>query len=383
MLMPLPPSRCVRLTFPRWRPFFVSVLALPTLLLTSCGTVSYYTQAARGQWQLQRAARPLAHVASDPKTDPQVRAKLAVVQDIRRFAAETLALPTDDQYATYADLQRRYAVWVVFAAPEFAVEPHRWWYPLVGSLSYRGFFSEAPARQLAHELQAQGLDTYVGGVEAYSTLGWLKDPVLNTFIGREEADLAELIFHELTHQKVYLRGDTDFNEALATAYAYHGVRRWLETHGRTKDWQQFGARSRAERAFISRALAARAELAQAYAASATESEETRRARKAAILENFRREALALRRQHPALKRVDRWFTQPVNNARLNTLATYYRWVPAFEALLEKHPHDAEAFFNEVQTLSQLPVKSRHAALAALIPAAATAKTSAAFHRKER
>lgn len=339
-------------------------LLASALLLPACGTVRYYGQAVRGQWQLQRAAQPLDRVMADPQTSPALKAKLAVVQDIRRFAAETLALPAARQYTAYADVQRPYAVWVVFAAPEFSVEPHRWWYPLVGSLTYRGFFREAPARALAAQLEAQGLDTYVGGVAAYSTLGWLKDPVLNTFVHREDADLAELIFHELTHQKLYLSGDTDFNEALATTYAHYGVRRWLEARGRASEWQTFAAQAEGERAFIALALATREELRRLYAATQQEPAEIRRARKAEVLQRFRDQSLALRRQYPALRRIDRWFSQPVNNARLNTLATYYRLVPGFEALLRQHPDDAEAFFRTAQALGQLPRPQRHATLLA-------------------
>ncbi len=334
-------------------------------LMTSCGTARFYTQAAQGQWRLQRAARPADVVAADPQVDAAVKTKLALVRELRRFAARELGLPANGQYAAYADLGRPYAVWVVFASTEFSVEPHRWWYPLVGSLNYRGFFSEEAAKTLAASLEREGLETHVGGVEAYSTLGWFKDPVLNTFIHRGDVELAELIIHELTHQRLYIRGDTDFNEALATAYADHGVRRWLLARGKADDWRRFAGNVRAERAFVALALEARKKLKASYAASRDLPEAERRARKAAVLERFHREALALRRRHPRLRRIDRWFTQPVNNARLNTLATYYTLVPAFEALLRRHPDDAEAFFREVEKLGKLPKAARREALEAL------------------
>src|SRR5215475_3013258 len=107
------------------------------------------------------------------------------------------------------------------------MEPKSWWYPLVGSLEYRGYFSEPGAQRYAGKLRKKGYDVYIGGASAYSTLGWFKDPVLNTFIFDPEPDLAETIFHELGHQQVFARGDTDFNEAFATTVGQEGARRWL------------------------------------------------------------------------------------------------------------------------------------------------------------
>src|SRR5690606_36590476 len=148
------------------------------------------------------------------------------------------------------NLGRRYVVWVIFAAPEFSVDAKSWWYPLVGHLKYRGFFREDLAEKEAAKLRSDGPDVYVGGVEAYSTLGYLRDPLLNTFLGRDDANLAELIFHELTHQRVFLSGDTDFNEALATVVGREGARRWLKARGRTSDLIQYQQESKVEKEFI-------------------------------------------------------------------------------------------------------------------------------------
>jgi predicted aminopeptidase len=333
--------------------------------LPSCSTVHFYSQALHGQWEIQRKARLIEDVLLDATVPPRTYAPLSRVPALRRYAIEALGLPDNQSYTTYADLGREHVVWVVFAAEEFSVEPKTWWYPLVGSLAYRGYFSEPPARALAAKLAADGMETHVGEVDAYSTLGVLRDPVLNTFVHRGETEVAELVFHELTHQRLYLPGDTEFNEALATAYAEHGVRRWLADAGRHRDLDRYVDASRALRAFIALALETREKLAASYAATDGQPVAVRRAAKQAILDDFQSAALRLRRTHRQLARVDRFFEELVTNARLATLATYYDLVPGFEALLAKHPANPLAFFEKIEALGRLPKKDRHAALKAL------------------
>ena len=333
--------------------------------VSSCGTAGFYSQALRGQWEVQRKARPIGEVLADPDVPAATRHELAAVPPMRRFAEESLGLPGNGSYTTYSDLGRRHVVWVVFAAEEFSIEPKTWWYPLVGRLAYRGYFSEPPARALAESLAASGMETYVGGVDAYSTLGVLRDPVLNTFVHRGDIEVAELIFHELTHQRLYLSGDTEFNEALATAYAEHGVRRWLAAAGRHDDLARYSAETRALRAFVTLVLHTRDRLAATYAATAGRPVPERRAAKQAVLEAFKHAALRLRQRHPQLTRVDRFFREPVTNARLATLSTYYDLVPGFEAMLQRHPGDPVVFFAAVEALGAKPKAERHAALRAL------------------
>lgn len=198
--------------------------------LVSCQTLGFYSQAIGGQMEILRKSRPIGPILKDPATDPVLRRQLASVEQIRTFACDHLELPGDESYGRYADLGREHVTWVLFAAPEFSLEPKTWWYPTLGRLDYRGFFREEDTEALAGQLRVEGLDVQVGGVDAYSTLGWFHDPVLNTFVHNTDIDLAELIFHELTHRKLFRGGDTMFNESLANAVAEEGVRRWLK-HG--------------------------------------------------------------------------------------------------------------------------------------------------------
>src|SRR5262249_41168412 len=150
------------------------------------------------------------------------------------------------------------------AAPELSVEPKRWWYPIVGRLKYRGYFSQAEAERYAKKLEGEGYDVFVGGVEAYSTLGWFRDPVLNTFIFDDETELAELLFHELAHQRVFARGDTDFNEAFATAVAEEGLRRWLQARNNAQALEKERTERERKEQFVKLVSKARENLQEIY-----------------------------------------------------------------------------------------------------------------------
>lgn len=337
-------------------------IVLCAVAVASCETARFYGQAVEGQREINRLARPLAKVEADPATTAELRRKLGLVREVRAFAVDHLGLSPTGQYTRYSDLKREHAVWVVFAAEEFSTEPHRWWYPMIGHVGYRGFFREAPALELAATLEKKGLETYVGGVDAFSTLGWFDDPVLNTFVRRRDCDLAEIIIHELTHQRLYISADTDFNEALATAFAEHGVNRWLAATARHAEQRRYRADTAAQRAFFDLALRTRERLRGIYDASKKLPLAERRALKAAEIARFRQEAMALQQRWPQLRGLRRWFEEPVTNARLNTIAAYYELVPAFERLLEKNGGDADAFFREVKAISRLPKQARRAAL---------------------
>jgi predicted aminopeptidase len=332
-----------------------SALILGVLAITglcSCSTLKFYSQAAGGQMEMLRKARPVDVVAADPKSKPLLKQKLATVADILDYAEKELHLPAKGQYRRYANLGRRYAVWVVFAAPEFSVKPKTWTYPLLGRLAYRGFFKESLANREAESLRAEGYDVHVSGVEAYSTLGFFRDPLLNTFIARDDADLAELIFHELTHQRLYLSGDTDFNEAFATAVGQEGARRWLRARGRLEELATYEKEARVERDFVRLALETREELKEVYAQT-YRSRETERLQKEAALARFHQRALALDRRHGGTMKIERWFKKPVNNARLATISSYYEMLPGFEAMLAAREGDLDLFFADVDAMRRM------------------------------
>ncbi|MFM1768028.1 MAG: hypothetical protein RJA22_557 [Verrucomicrobiota bacterium] len=345
--------------------------------LTGCGTVGYYAQAVRGQAGILHRQQPVERLLANSNTPPALRRQLELVLRLRAFAETELGLPTGGHYRHYADLGRPYAVWNVHATPEFSLEARSWWYPVVGRLEYRGYFSEAKARRLAGKLSAQGYDVHVGGVAAYSTLGWFRDPVLNTFVFAPEADLADTLFHELTHQRLFVPGDTDFNEALATAVAEAGVERWLTQAGDPAALRRHREAVARRDQFVALVLAARGRLAHLYGMAAgpvacrCPSEgggncaedcvagDLRR-RKAALFADLRRDYEALKeREWGGAAEYDGWFRRPLNNALLHTVDTYHTLVPAFRRRLADRAGDWEGFFREMAELGRLSRKERH------------------------
>ncbi len=329
--------------------------------LPACSTARFYAQAIHGQAEILRKARPNPAVLRDPQTPASVRHKLIVTGAARRFARTDLGLPGERQYDRYTDLGRRYVSWVVYAAPEFSTAGKTWWYPLLGSLEYRGFFSKTAAEEEAARLRTQGWETYVGGVGAYSTLGWFRDPVLNTFLHRPDAELAELLFHELTHVQLFLPGDTEFNEAFATANAEEGVRRWLRSRGDRPGLVRYEATLTRDRQIIQFLLATRQELTALYARPSRDPAELRLA-KAAVFRKMRRTFARIRAAWPHDSRLDRALPKPWNNARLNTVATYYTLVPGFQRLLKEQHGDLSHFYAAVAKMRSLTKDQRRTLL---------------------
>lgn len=314
------------------------LLALIALVLCSgCETISYYGQAIGGQLHLLASARPLDAWLGDPATPQELRHRLQTAQQIREFASRNLGLPDNASYTSYADLGRPYVVWNVFATPEFSVEPKRECFPFTGCVPYLGFFSESAARAEAARLKRKGLDVHLGGVLAYSTLGWFNDPLLSTFIRYPDAQVARLVFHELAHQVAYARGDTTFNESFAVVVEEEGVRRWLEAQGREADLARFRAAQTRKRAFATAVKETRGRLAAVYASRASASE--MRSRKRAEFDR-------LREQFPGAVPAE------PNNAFLVSIALYTDMVPAFERLLAESGGDLPRFYARVHELAK-------------------------------
>ena len=345
-------------------PVFV-LIALP-----GCQSLGYYGQAIKGQCGIYFTQRPIKAMLADTNVSAEVKEKLSLVLQLREYAEKELKLKPNGHYLKYADLHRRFVVWNVNAAPELSLEPKRWWYPVVGSLKYRGYFSEKMARKYSAGLEKQGYDVFVGGVEAYSTLGWFRDPVLNTFIHQSDADLAETIFHELSHQRVFAKGDTDFNEAFATAVAEEAVRRWLQANGNTNALREYLASQQRTEQFVGIVDQARAELKGIYGDSAEgkggstgPSDAEKREQKRRVIASLKDRYAALKTEWGGYSGFDGWFARPINNAQLNTIATYYDLVPQFRKLIRASNGDLEKFFATCTRLAKGNDKDqRHAAL---------------------
>lgn len=344
-----------------------SRLLLIALLVSigGCANLGYYTQAVKGQFQIYSRTRPIADVIADPDTDPALKAKLRRVLQIREYASRELGLPDNDSYRVYADLKRPYALWNVFATPELSLKPIEWCFLITGCVAYRGYFSRDQAETFANKLRSAGDDVYVGGVTVYSTLGWFDDPVLNTIINRPIPDIAGLIFHELAHQRLYLKGDTTFSESFAMTVELEGVHRWLRSQGNPDRFSQYQEQRKRRMQFIALMLKYRDRLQALYDSDV--SDDTKRAGKRRILAELRAEYRHVKAGWNGYDGYDRWFAQDLNNAHFVSIGTYYELVPAFQALLAQQHGNLPKFYQATEKIADLPEKERAAALNRLLP----------------
>ncbi len=361
------------------RGFAYLIAALMLTNLAGCADLGYLMQSANGHLTMMRAAKPIDDWQVDPQTSPELKARLALAQQIRRFAATDLALPDNASYTRYADLKRRAVVWNLVAAPATSMVLKTWCFPVTGCIGYRGYFEEDEAKSLAAELKSQGLEVSVYGVPAYSTLGWLNwaggDPLLNTFISYPDAELARLIFHELAHQVAYAKDDTMFNESFATAVERMGGRQWLSTQTSTKGSDEFNANSIRRAQFRALTVSTRRALNEIYRSE--KSEEEKLVQKSVVYHDFRTQYAMLRAQWIAASNLtedaaarqfggyDQWVAN-ANNASFAAQAAYDELVPDFENLftqLAKQPGSTwQRFYDAVKRLAEMPITERRAAL---------------------
>lgn len=315
-------------------------LALSVVALSGCETLSYYGQAVGGHFALVGSTQPVAQVLADPAPPLVLKERLELAGAIRDFASRELKLPDNGSYRSYADLGRPYAVWNVVAAPEFSLKPVQSCFPVAGCVTYRGYYDKAQAERHADGLRAAGNDVVVYGVPAYSTLGWFDDPLLSTFIGYAESELARLVFHELAHQLLYMKGDSTFNESFAVAVEREGVRRWLAARGHDAERVRFGERQERKREFAARVEAVRARLEALYRTRLAP--EAMRERKRAELEVLR----------PLLARMPAFEGQEPNNALIASYATYTDLVPVFEKFLADAQGDLPKFYARAKVFAR-------------------------------
>jgi predicted aminopeptidase len=336
-------------------------LACLLLALQGCASIQYYGQTAGGHIDVMQRRVPLSRALASPDLKPATRQRLEQVGQIRSFATSELLLPDNGSYRSYADLERPYVLWNVFAAPQFELKPLQSCFPLVGCLSYRGYYSEDEARAHAAQLRAQGHDVYVGGVADYSTLGWFSDPVLNTMLRWSETELAGVIFHELAHQKLYVRDDSSFNESFATAVQEEGVRRWLDRQDDTKLREAAEQEARRREDFVRLVEATRKRLQQLYASGQPAAQMAQS--KAQVFEGMRAEYARLKQAWNGYAGYDNWFGSDLNNAKLLAVATYHELVPAFRQLMLAADGDLTRFYADAELAARLPVDARRRWLA--------------------
>lgn len=351
---------------------------------------AFYWQAFMGHLDIAWRAKPVDKVAQDSAMDARLRAKLVLSREMRAFASAELALPNNRSYTTYAHLDRPYVVWNVFATPPLSTRLQTWCFPVAGCVGYRGYFRRADADAFAARLRAQGLEAYVAGIPAYSTLGWFEDPLLSTFMHYPEAELARLIFHELAHQVAYAPGDTTFNESYATAVEEIGVERWFAKRPDEAALRAFREQSMRRQNFVALLVRHKAMLQQVYGeagldgkihpnekgqngrrSNVTEqgahgtdpdngkrTEAFKRDGKQAVLEGLLRDYEALKLTWGGYSGFDRWFSEPITNAHLAAVGAYTDLVPAFRVLFAECDQQLPQFHAAVKRLAALPRETR-------------------------
>lgn len=348
-----------------WLWLLVLALLLLGLLLQRSGleALGYYAHLVDGHRQVMLGRTPVNDLLADEELDEALRERLALSKELREFSVTVLDLPDNASYRSYTDLGREAVLWNVTAVPEFSLQAKRWCYPVVGCQSYRGYFNRDAAHDKGAALAEEGYDVRINPVTAYSTLGRFPDPLLNTMLARDELRLAEVLFHELAHQRLYIRGDTAFNEAYATFVGQQGVRLWLKAVGESERIREFERRHARAARFRGLLADTRTRLARLYDSGLPES--VMRNEKAVILAGLHRRFLASVAEDPDMADWAGWFHQPVNNARLAAVATYHEWVPAFARLYEQAGEDMADFHAAAERLSAKDSESRQQRLTEL------------------
>jgi len=338
------------------RPKFISVLRqvigwLLLVSLTGCGTLSYYYQAISGQMHLLVNRRGLDRVLLSESVNPALKERIVLARRITEFAERELGLPVGNTFSSYVDVGSPYLLWNVFAAPEFSLTLKTFCYPIAGCVSYKGYFSAESAAKFSATLADQGLDTFSGGVAAYSTLGWFADPLLNTYIDRNDTQLAALIFHELAHRVVYIPGDTRFNESFATAVEQAALRRWLQVDKASAALEDYQLTERHRSQVLTLIAEARTELETVY--NSAETDKVKREQKMQVIASLKADYWALAANWNSGQVFADWMASDINNAMLGAVADYNDWVEYFEIWLASLDGDLPVFFRGVKQLANL------------------------------
>lgn len=335
----------------------IYLLLLLATVLPGCTTIGYYSQAISGHLSMMMASQPVDDLVADPNTDTELRRKLTLADRARRFADNRLALPTGDAYTDYSELGRPWVVVNLVAVPEFSLKPHQWCYPVVGCQAYRGYFNLDGARTEQRQFHERGYDTFIGGVTAYSTLGWFDDPLHSGFTSLSDDRMVALIFHELAHRVLYIDEDTVFNESFATAVELEGLRLWLEERGESEQFEAALRRQAHRNQTLALVENTSRELEALYQREGELSRGTMRQQKeqlfADLVSEYNRRAMHWDEPGPLGTHVE-----SLNNANIALFRQYNQYVPGFRQLLKEQDYRFDDFFDQVLALSEQDEEQR-------------------------
>ena len=326
------------------------LLAFFTMGITGCSTAKYYSHAVAGHLQLTTGLTPIRKAIKQDETNKELRRQLELVTELREFAENKLSVDVGKAYSKYKRLDRSAAVWVVYAAPTFSTKLQTWKFPIVGEYQSRGFFKERMAKEYSAKLHSQGFDVYVGEAIAYSTLGWFSDPLLSTFLDDSDEELAETLFHELTHRTYYLKGDTMFNESFATSFAQKSVQLWLKEKGEEKRLEKYQKKLKRRDEFRSLLQETKNELSLIYKNTNNDSEAILQKRKQDFIQSFKATCMTLRKKWNSPESLKSWIDEEVNNAKIAASSIYLLKVPYFNRLWDRSNQNPYAYLEIVKAL---------------------------------
>jgi len=330
------------------RILFPALLAI--FLLNSGCQLGYIVDSGYNQMRLLAKKRRFENVLKDPHVDEETKRKIRLVQEAKNFAEQRVGLAKTSSYESFVVLDDKYVTYALSAAYKDRLEPYMWKFPIVGEVPYKGFFKKEKAFHEQDELKSKGLDTYVRGVSAYSTLGWFADPLLSSMTAYQDEDLVETIFHETTHATVYIKSNADFNERLATFVGLKGMEEfYLEKEGPGSKKVLNGKQEQEDTKIFSEWLGVvLKELDEFYKKSHADLEKERQAQFRLIHERFKKECL------PRLK-TDAYagFAESeINNAVLIANKTYFMDLDLFEKAFEKQGRDWKKFIEYFKSIKK-------------------------------
>lgn len=333
------------------------ILVLASIVqLTACSTLGYIAHTSSGHLKLMSERQSISSLIKDEDLDPAQIVKFKNILAIREFASSQLHLPNNKSYTSYVALERDYVTWVVFATPTLSLQPESWCFWVVGCVPYRGYFDDVKAEQFADQLRQLQLDVYVAPVPAYSTLGWFSDPILSSMLDRGERVTAEYIFHELAHQQLYIKNDTSFNEAFASAVGQLGVMAWLEAENNAAELQRYLDSQQQKQQLYKIVDSLRQQLIEIYDSVDSEPEKTKLKQQA--FASYEQRVISQLEQWGKLQNYRQWLLEDMNNAKLNAFSTYQALVPEFIALFGSCNKDFSNFYQVVKSTQRLNNQQR-------------------------
>ena len=338
-------------------------------LLSACSGPGYYTQAISGQWKLMHSRRDIQSVLDDPATSPELTGKLRLAGQITTFANDFLGLPANGSYDSYVEVQGEALVWNVVATEEFSLQAKKWCFAVAGCVPYRGFFEREKAMKSADRFRKKDMDVHVSPSAAYSSLGWFSDPILSTMLSGSDVQLAAYLFHELAHQRLYVKDDGLFNEGYASFVEETGLNLWLKANQRQDELQQWNHLKNVKTDFNTLVGKTRDELSELYRSGRSAS--AMREQKQAIFSSFQKSLEKLRKEKWQDGRYfQSWLEGPLNNARLALYDTYEGSHCAFQHLWHEANENPREFHRLAEKKSRLKKEERRAWLKQSCPTVA-------------